>query len=152
GGGGGGWEGGGWGEGVEAIRSIGMHVRPDGRGCDRELAAWLEGGVRDAPDMPKLQHDAAARDMDCAGDALPTFDLLRAVDARRRDIALAFRRDLRRFGDDEPCTCALRVLERVERVRHVAGAGAAPRQGRHGAAVGAVQRPGLYRGGEVSRA
>ena len=77
--------------------------------------------MRDAPDMPELEHHAAAGDMDRAGHALPAFDLLGAVDAGRRDIALAFRSDLRRFRDDEACACALGVIERVERVRHVAG-------------------------------
>ena len=84
-----------------------------------------------------------------SGHALPASDLLGAVDAGCRDIALAFRRDLRRFGDDQPCACALSVIERVERGRHVAGAGAAPRQGRHDDAVGALQRSDLDRGEQV---
>ena len=128
---------------LEAVGGEGLAVRPDGRGRHRQFAAWLEGLVRDAPDMPELEHDAAAGDMDRAGHALPAFDLLGAVDARRRDIALALRRHLRRFRDDQPCARALRVIERVERGRHVAFGGAAPRQGRHGDAVGQRERPDI---------
>src|SRR5262245_1198937 len=104
---------------LEALGSVGLTLRLDRRRRDRQSAAGLEGLMRDAPDMPKLKHDAAARSMHGAGHALPAFDLLAAVDARRRDIALAFRRDLRRFRDDEARACALGIIKSVEQSRHV---------------------------------
>jgi hypothetical protein len=54
----------------------------------------LEGRMGDAPDMPELEHHAAATGIDCTGHAFPACDLLGAVDTRRADIALALGRDL----------------------------------------------------------
>ena len=77
--------------------------------------------MRDAPDMPELQHHAAAAGMHRSGHALPALDLLGAVDAGRGDIALTLRRDLARFGDDEACARTLSVIERAEAVGTLPG-------------------------------
>ena len=125
---------------LEAVGGEGLSVRLDGRRGHRQFAARLEGLMRDAPDMPKLEHDAAAGGVHRSGHALPAFDLLCAVYTGRRNIALALRCHLRRFRDDQPGARALRVIERVERGRHVAFCGAASRQRRHGDAVGQRER------------
>ena len=85
--------------------------------------------------MPKLQHDGGAGDMHCLGDAFPTFDLFGAVNSRRRNIALALRCDLRRFGNDEARARTLSVIKGVQLRRHVAGSGPAAGQGGHDSTV-----------------
>src|SRR6476660_2704309 len=89
-------------------------------------ASWLEGLVRDPPDMPELQHHPAAGSMHRSGHAFPSLDLLGAVDARRGNIALTLRHDLAGFGDDQACARTLRVIERAEAGRNVARAGPTP--------------------------
>src|SRR5215510_4760869 len=84
---------------LEAVCREGLCVRPNGGRRDRQGAAGLEGGMGDAPDMPELEHHAAATGMDCTGHAFPACDLLGAVDTRRADIALALGRDLGCFRD-----------------------------------------------------
>ena len=61
--------------------------------------------------MPELEDDAAAGDMDRARRASPPLNLLGAVDAGRRDIALTLGSHLRRFRDDEACARALRIIK-----------------------------------------
>ena len=120
---------------LEAFCRIGLPVRPNGGGRHRQRATRLEGLVRDAADMPELEDDAAAGDMDRARRASPPLNLLGAVDAGRRDIALTLGSHLRRFRDDEACARALRIIERVQLGRDVTGCGAAPCQRGHGDAV-----------------
>jgi hypothetical protein len=78
----------------EAVRREGFCVRPDGGRGNRQGTVGLEGGMGDAPDVPELEHHAAATSMDSISHAFPTCDLLGAVDTWRADIALALGRDL----------------------------------------------------------
>src|SRR5262245_24997355 len=80
---------------LEALFGKRFRLRPDSGRCDRQAATRLERRMRDAPHMPELSHHVAARRVDSLGHQAPTADLLVAVDAWCRDIALALRRDLR---------------------------------------------------------
>ena len=124
---------------LEALLRERLRIRLDGRGGDRQRAGWLEGRVRDAADMPKLQHDGAPGDVYRLGHAFPAFDLLGAVNTGRGDIALPLWRDLRCFRNDQSRAGALGIIESVERMRDVSRPGAAPRQGRHDDAVPELQ-------------
>src|SRR5262245_50626668 len=105
----------------------------------------------DAPDMPELQHHAAATGMDCTGHAFPACDLLGAVDTRRADIALALGRDLGCFRDDESGAGPLGVIQRAQRGGYVAGARAASSQGRHDNTVRQRERSYFDGGEEIPR-
>src|SRR5262249_58376801 len=136
---------------LEAVCREGFCVRPNGGRRDRQGTAGLEGGMRDASDMPELQHYAAATGMDCTGHAFPACDLLGAVDTRRADIALALRRDLGCFRDDESGAGPLGVIQRAQRGGHVAGARAASSQGRHDNTVRQRERSYFDGGEEIPR-
>jgi hypothetical protein len=99
--------------------------------------------------MPKLQEDAAARAMDSVGHLPPALDLGVGVDARRPRIAHAFRRHLRRLGDDQPGGGALLIVLCVKRGRNIAGAGAVARHRRHDDPVREQERAELERRKEV---
>src|SRR5262249_15546746 len=71
---------------LEAICREGFCIRPYGGRCDRQGTAGLEGGMGDAPNVPELEHHAAATRMDSTSYAFPTCDLLRAVDTWPADI------------------------------------------------------------------
>src|SRR5262249_23782019 len=116
-------------------------VRPNGGRRDRQGTAGLEGRMGDAPDMPELQHHAAATGMDCTGHAFPACDLLGAVDTRRADIALALGRDLGCFRDDESGAGPLGVIQRAQRGGHVAGARTASSKGAMTIRFGSVRGP-----------
>src|SRR5215467_4181179 len=90
--------------------------------------------------------------MDSTSYAFPTCDLLGAVDAWRANIALALRRDLGCFRDDEPSAGPLGVIQGAQRSRHIAGAGAASSQGRHDNAVRQRERSYFDGGKEFPRA
>ena len=96
--------------GVEGARCLERHQagqrdgfagRADRRRRDRQLAARLQGRMRDAADVPQLQEDAAAVGVYRIGHFLPAGDLLGRVDARRARVTLSFRADLGRLGDQE---------------------------------------------------
>src|SRR5262245_33197390 len=136
---------------LEAVCREGFCVRPNGGRRDRQGTAGLEGGMRDASDMPELQHYAAATGMDCTGHAFPACDLLGAVDTRRADIALAFGRDLGCFRDDKSGAGPLGIIQRAQRGGHVAGVRAASGQGRHDNTVRQRERSYFDGGEEIPR-
>ena len=70
-----------------------------GRG-DRQLTI-VKVRMGHAAHVPELQEDPAAGRMNRSGHETPTFDLVRAVDARGERIALALRRYLRGLGHDQ---------------------------------------------------
>jgi hypothetical protein len=63
--------------------------------------------MRDAADMPELHDDLAALFVDGVGDAFPVGDLAIGEDARGPGVTAAFRRDVRRLGDDQSGAGAL---------------------------------------------
>src|SRR5262245_48817242 len=136
----------------EAVRRKGSCVRPNGGWGNRQGTVGLEGGMGDAPDMPELEHNAAATSMDSISHAFPTCDLLGAMDTWRADIALALGRDLGCFRDDEPSAGPLGVIQGAQRSWHIAGAGAASCQGRHDNTVRQRERSNFDRGEEFPRA
>src|SRR6516225_7576148 len=136
---------------LEAVCREGFCVRPNGGRRDRQGTAGLEGGMGDAPDMPELEHHAAATGIDCTGHAFPACDLLGAVDTRRADIALALGRDLGCFRDDESGAGPLGVIQRAQRGGHVAGARTTSSQGRHDNTVRQRERSYFDGGEEIPR-
>src|SRR5262249_24043850 len=136
----------------EAVRRECSCVRPNSGWGNRQGTGGLKGGMGDAPDMPELEHHAAATSMDRISHAFPTCDLLDGVDTWRADIALALGRDLGCFRDDEPGAGPLGVIQGTQRSRHIAGAGAASSQGRHDNAVRQRERSYLDGGEEFLRA
>src|SRR5262249_24419373 len=129
----------------------GLLRRPNGGGRDGQGTAGLEGGMGDAPDMPELEHHAAATGIDCTGYAFPACDLLGAVDTRRADIALALGGDLSCFRDDESGAGPLGVIQRAQRGGHVAGARTASSQGGHDNTVRQRERSYFDGGEEIPR-
>ena len=125
-------------------RDVGLHAveRPRlARRRDRRRRHWqgaigLQRGMRNSPDMPKLQKNPPAGRMHCVSDELPAGDLRGAVDARRARIAEPLGRYLARLGDDQPGARALRIIGRVQRRRRIARAGPIARHRRHHQAVG----------------
>ena len=128
---------------VTAQPDYGMYKR--GRSC----AAWLEGRVGDAADMPKLKHDMATGDVNRLGHAFPALDLLSAVNSGGGDVALALWCDLGRFRDDKAGAGALRIVEGVQLRWHIAGSRTTTRQWRHDDTIVKLQRPNLDRAKEV---
>src|SRR5258707_10511267 len=103
------------------------------RWCDRQRAAGLERGMRDAPDMPELQEDYAGPGMHCIHHLTPARDLRLRVNAGNAGIAEAGGNDGRSFGDDQSARRrALRVILHVQRPRRKAWPSRThPRQRRH---------------------
>ena len=97
----------------------------------------------DAADVPKLKHDMATGDVNRLGHAFPALDLLSAVNSRGRDVALTFRRDLRRFRNDEAGAGALCIVKGVQLRWYIAGSRATTRQWRHDDTIVKLQRPNL---------
>ena len=69
--------------------------------------------------MPKLEHDAAASAW-TASVTLAEPWICSALWMPGVEVALAVEPHLRRFGNDQACARALRVVLRVQRGRHVA--------------------------------
>ena len=80
-----------------------------------------------------MHENEAALGVHCVRDLLPSGDLFRRMNARRRRIALPGRHDLRGFGDDQTASGgALRIILDSEIRRHIAGDRRAhAREGRH---------------------
>ena len=129
-----------WRAGCKTARDIGLAVGRPGGAAHRRLAIGQQRHVRDAAHVPQLHHDAAALGVHVIGDAAPAGDLPGTVDARRVEITLSHRADLRRLGDDQPGprdrAGALRVVGAHQLVGHLARAGAVARQRRHHEAGG----------------
>lgn len=106
---------------LEAVLGVGLAFCANRAGRDRHFARRQHAGVRDAAHMPELQHDLAAMAMHCIGDRAPAGNLLLAVDARRVQVALAERTDLRAFGNDQPGGGTLAVVVGGQWCRHLAG-------------------------------
>src|SRR3984893_12697087 len=137
-----------------SARGVGIGSKPFSvKACPRRrdgrCAARLEGRVRDAPDVPKLEHDVAASDIDRFRYAFPAFDLLGAVDSWGRDVALTLRRDLGRFRNDEAGASALGIVEGIQLVWHVPGTGTTARQRCHDDAVPEHQWSNFDRAEEI---
>ena len=92
--------------------------------------------MRNPPDVPELREDTPARRVDGVGHALPAGDLLRAENAGRAWIALAFLGDLCALGDDQPSAGALRIIGGGDRSWYFASTGAIARHRRHHDPVG----------------
>ena len=67
-------------------------------------------GVRHASRVHDLDEDTAALVMHGCGHLLPPRDMRWAVDARRREVALAVIRRLSAFGDDQADAGALGII------------------------------------------
>ncbi len=102
-----------------AVRRPGFQVSDRHRRWrDRQHAARLERGMRDAPDMPELQEDDSAPGMDGVDHLTPARDLLLGVDAGHAGAAEAGFHDRRGFGDQQSARRrALGVIFRVQRPR-----------------------------------
>ena len=106
--------------------------------------------MREASHVPELQDDLAALGVHGVGDEAPAGDLCVVVDARRPGVAFAHGGDLRRFGDDQAGGGALRVVDRIELMRHVGAARCAvARERRHDDAVLEVDAAEDVRGEEA---
>src|SRR5207302_6948962 len=73
----------------------------DCRRRDRRSVVGLQRGVRNAPDMPDLNVDAAAARVHAIRYLAPARDLLLRVDAGRVLITLTLLRDLARLGHQQ---------------------------------------------------
>jgi len=91
-------------------------------------------------DMPELKENAAAGGMHRVGHHLPAGHLRVVVDARRSRIALALRRDLRGFADDQPGARALGIIGGADLAGDIARARTIARHRRHHHAIGELQR------------
>jgi hypothetical protein len=91
--------------------------------------------MRNPPDMPELEKNAAPRNVHGPRHPPPALDLLGRVDARRRNIALPLRQDLRRLGDDQTCACPLGIIQCVELGGDIAYCCPASGERRHDGAV-----------------
>src|SRR3981081_3497948 len=108
--------------------------------------------MRDAPDMPKLDEDAATAFMHAIGHLAPTGGLLRRIDARCVLITLALLRHLACLSDEEAGGRALAVIVHRDWARHHARPHCAvARQWRHYQAVGQGDRAQLKGLEEVGR-
>src|SRR5260370_24397058 len=94
----------------EGAADKGLALGADRRRRDRRAAIRLQRGVRNAPDMPDLDEDAAAMLMHAVRYFSPARHLLFGIDSARALITLALLRNLARLGDQEPCGCALPVI------------------------------------------
>ena len=95
------------------------------------------------PHMPHLHHDPTARGVDRLDHRLPLFDLRIGPQPRRERPAEAFAADPGRLGDDQPGTCALRVIVAHDLGRDGVARRPAARQRCHQDAVGRVDRTEL---------
>ena len=95
--------------------------------------------VRNAPDMPQLQHDAATCVMHGARDRAPTFGLLFRPDARSVRISNPHWRDGGRLGDDQASRSPLQIVVPHQRIRNASQARPTTRQRRHDDAVRQLQ-------------
>ena len=127
-----------------ARRWIGGHRLPlkhklpvcsDGAGRDRQSSVE-EKGMRDAPDMPKLQQHSAACLVYGAGDCLPAFHLLRGPDAWRIRISHTHWRNRGSLRENEASRGALRVILRHQCIRNTSFARSAARERGHQNAIG----------------
>ena len=125
------------------LRRLHLAFGRDRRRGDRKVAVRLEKRMRNAPDMPELQENPGAGAMHGLHHRLPALHLIGRVDAGRIRIAHAARRDLRRFGDEEPRRGALAVVKGRQLRRDVAGARAAARHRRQHDPVRKRIRPKL---------
>jgi hypothetical protein len=92
--------------------------------------------VRDATRVHELDDDAAATRVHGVGDLAPARDLLRAVDARGVQVALADRTGLGALGDDQTGGRALSVVRGGDGLGHAVAVGAVAGQGGHDDPVG----------------
>ncbi|MNJ25274.1 hypothetical protein D3C77_197160 [compost metagenome] len=106
-------------------------------GTDGSLAVELDRGVRHAPHMPELGKHLAANAVNGVSDQLPALNLLRGVDPRIEQIALAFTGDRRAFRNDQAGRATLGVMQ-----RHLLGGDVLrrPRTGHRGHDETVVQR------------
>lgn len=125
----------------EHVHALGLEGRRRYR-----LAATQQARVAQAPNVPELREDAPAVGMHSVGHLAPARDLLGGVDAGRPRVALAERRHIRAFTDDETGARTLRVVRGHQFVGDIAGL-ARTRAGhwRHDDAVRQCQRAELQR-------
>ncbi|MNO82941.1 hypothetical protein D3C76_742270 [compost metagenome] len=75
-------------------------------------------------DMPDLQKNRSAAQVDSVGNQAPTLGLLRCINARSASIALAKRRDIGSFRNDQASARSLRIIVRHQRIGDVSAGGA----------------------------
>jgi len=124
----------------EGTADEGLAVGANRRRRDRPAAVQLQRIVRDPPDMPELDENAAAARMHAVCDLAPAGNLFFRVDARRVLITLTLLRNLTRLGDQETRGSALRVILGGERTGHQTLHRAVARQWRHHETVGKRDR------------
>ena len=133
---------------VRHFRSIGQSrhasVRDRARGNGLRPAG-LEHVVRHPTDMPELTDNLSARLVNGIGHQLPSGDLLGRVNARSIGIPLSLLADLGRLRNDEPRSRSLRVILRVQLVRHAPRAGTAACERRHEDAILEFERTDIDR-------
>ena len=123
----------------ESAFDEGLGVGTDRGRRHRHLALGQQAQVRDAAHVPQLEHHASAGGMHCVRDLAPAGDLLRRMNSRRAQIALAQGTDLGRFADDQAGAGALRIVGGMQVGGNIAVRGAVARQRRHRDAVGEPQ-------------
>jgi hypothetical protein len=87
-----------------AVGGRGLEIIGDrnSRGRDRQRAAGLERGMRDAADMPELEENDRALGVDGIDDLLPAFDLRLAVNAGNIGMTETARHDGGSFRYQKP--------------------------------------------------
>jgi hypothetical protein len=87
-----------------------LTFRRDRGGCYALTVMRRIVGMRHTPGVHDLDEDTAARGMHGGGHLLPPRDMRWAVDARRREVALAVIGRLGAFGDDQADAGALGII------------------------------------------
>ena len=106
-----------------AVRRPGLQIGDrHRRRRDRQHAAGLERGMRNAADMPELQEDHAALGVNGIDHLAPARDLLLGINSGYAGAAKTRRHHGRGFGDQQSARRrALGVIFRVQRPRREAG-------------------------------
>ncbi len=106
--------------------------------------------MRNAADVPELQHDLAALGVDGVRHLLPGGDLLVVEDAGRPGVAAPFLGDVGRFRDDEAGAGALAIVFDMHVLGHAVARRPAAGQRRHHGPVREVERSEVETAGRTS--
>jgi hypothetical protein len=119
----------------------------DQRRRDRQRTVE-EIGMRDAPHVPELAEDPPAGAVHAVGDATPTLDVRRCVDARCSEPTARRLRDRRRLRDEQTGIGARAVVRNQELARRAIGRIATAGHRRHHHAIGQGEGSDAERGEE----
>ncbi|MPM98679.1 hypothetical protein SDC9_145867 [bioreactor metagenome] len=136
----------------EAVAGEGAGLGGAGSRRHRRGAVRQQRHMRNAADVPQLQHDLATLGMHRVGDGAPGGNLLGRPDTRRVEVTLRHRRNRAGLGDDQAGARALAVILDGQRAGAVAGNGAIARQRRHHDTVGegdVADLDGIEQGGHA---